>query len=161
MLLVREPDRVVLAIGLKGSLADPVPITVQIREAADIDPPQVHRRLAVHNPLRQDPSGAPARSARGLTPPGFAVPIRRVLGMTVVAFVFFVGVFAPLGLLGLEPATEIQIETPQLFQLHLIFVVALMNTPIESTAPCSTMTPSTTSDLAPMKQSSSMMTGFA
>ena len=34
-----------------------------------------------------------------------------------------------------------------------------MNTPIDSTAPRSTTTPSTTSERAPMKQSSSMMTG--
>ena len=42
-----------------------------------------------------------------------------------------------------------------------ILVVALMKTPIASTAPCSTMTPSTTSLRAPMKQLSSMMTGSA
>src|SRR6266567_3819837 len=36
-----------------------------------------------------------------------------------------------------------------------------MNTPIEITAPSSTMTPSTISERAPMKQLSSMMVGFA
>ncbi len=36
-----------------------------------------------------------------------------------------------------------------------------MNTPIEMTLFSSTMTPSTTSERAPMKQLSSMMTGFA
>ena len=42
-----------------------------------------------------------------------------------------------------------------------ILVVALMKTPIESTAPSSTITPSTTSERAPMKQLSSMMVGAA
>ena len=40
-------------------------------------------------------------------------------------------------------------------------VEALRNTPIDSTLPRSTMTPSTTSERAPMKQSSSMMVGLA
>ena len=43
----------------------------------------------------------------------------------------------------------------------MILVVAPMNTPIDSTAPRSTITPSTTSERAPMKQSSSMITGSA
>ena len=42
-----------------------------------------------------------------------------------------------------------------------ILVDALMNTPIDSTLPRSTTTPSTTSDRAPMKQSSSMIVGLA
>ena len=40
-------------------------------------------------------------------------------------------------------------------------VVAEMNTPIDSTAPVPTITPSTTSERAPMKQLSSMITGLA
>jgi hypothetical protein len=36
-----------------------------------------------------------------------------------------------------------------------------MNTPIEITEPCSTTTPSTISERAPMKQSSSMIVGAA
>ncbi len=43
----------------------------------------------------------------------------------------------------------------------MILLVELMNTPMESTAPSSTITPSTTSDRAPMKQLSSMITGPA
>src|SRR6202012_4818108 len=43
----------------------------------------------------------------------------------------------------------------------MILVEAPMNTPIDSTAPRSTTTPSATSDRAPMKQSSSMITGLA
>jgi len=42
-----------------------------------------------------------------------------------------------------------------------ILVEAPKNTPIESTAPLRTITPSATSERAPMKQSSSMMTGSA
>src|SRR5688500_9426695 len=42
-----------------------------------------------------------------------------------------------------------------------ILVEAPRKTPIDSTAPCSTTTPSATSERAPMKQSSSMMTGPA
>ena len=43
----------------------------------------------------------------------------------------------------------------------MILVEAPRNTPIDSTAPLRTMTPSATSERAPMKQSSSMMTGSA
>ena len=43
----------------------------------------------------------------------------------------------------------------------MIFVDAPRNTPMESTAPRSTTTPSATSERAPMKQSSSMITGLA
>src|SRR3954466_13169372 len=42
-----------------------------------------------------------------------------------------------------------------------ILVEAPRNTPIDSTAPLRTITPSATSERAPMKQSSSMMTGSA
>src|SRR6185503_4135512 len=42
-----------------------------------------------------------------------------------------------------------------------ILVLAEMNTPIDSTEPVPTITPSTTSERAPMKQLSSMMTGLA
>src|ERR1700722_14130285 len=43
----------------------------------------------------------------------------------------------------------------------MILVDAPMKTPIDSTLPRSTTTPSATSDLAPTKQSSSMITGLA
>jgi hypothetical protein len=42
-----------------------------------------------------------------------------------------------------------------------ILVEAEMKTPIESTEPSPTITPSTTSERAPMKQLSSMMVGLA
>src|SRR3546814_4090795 len=42
-----------------------------------------------------------------------------------------------------------------------ILVVDVMNTPMDSTEPLPTRTPSTTSDRAPIKQSSSIMTGSA
>src|SRR3546814_18277448 len=42
-----------------------------------------------------------------------------------------------------------------------ILVVDVMNTPMDSTEPLPTRTPSTTSDRAPIKQSYSIMTGSA
>src|SRR5437016_8132633 len=42
-----------------------------------------------------------------------------------------------------------------------ILVLAEMNTPIDSTEPVPTITPSTTSERAPMKQLSSTITGLA
>ncbi len=42
-----------------------------------------------------------------------------------------------------------------------ILVEAPMNTPIDSTAPVPTITPSATSERAPMKQLSSITTGLA
>ena len=74
-----------------------------------------------------------ATARRGLTPPAFlpadapVAALRRALAMTALAFVLFVGVFAPLGLIGLEPATgPIDLETHQLFQLHVLFMLALL-----------------------------------
>ena len=65
--LVREADRVVLAIGLERAVAHPVAVAMQIGEAADVDDPKVERRLAVDHPLRQHPAGAAAgRDAEGV-----------------------------------------------------------------------------------------------
>ena len=43
--LMREADGVVLAIGLAGAFEHPVAVLVEVREAADVDDPQVERRL--------------------------------------------------------------------------------------------------------------------
>ena len=76
-----------------------------------------------------------ATARRGLQPPGFVTPLgepsivpalRRVVALTALAFVFFLGVFAPLGVIGLEQTLPAQIETPQLFQLHFFFATALL-----------------------------------
>ena len=59
--LVREADRVVLAIGFERAVAHPVAVAVQAGKAPDVDDPQVERRFAVDHPLRQHPAGAAAR----------------------------------------------------------------------------------------------------
>ncbi len=72
---------------------------------------------------------------RGLEPPGFSGRIgdtalgpmvRRVLAMSGLAIVLWLGVFAPLGLIGVERALPSEIETLQLFQLHIFFALALL-----------------------------------
>jgi membrane protease YdiL (CAAX protease family) len=74
--------------------------------------------------------------ARGLLPPGFVITpgdpkavlaaLRRVLALTALAGVFWVGVFAPLGVIGIPTEGPVDLETPQLFQLHMLFVLALL-----------------------------------
>ena len=63
----------------------------------------------------------------GLMPPGFRQPWRRLAGSLVVAAVLYIGVFAALGMVGLErgplPAS---IPPLQLFELHALLVVALL-----------------------------------
>jgi len=62
----------------------------------------------------------------GLMPPGFRQPWRRLTGSLIVAGVLYVGVFAALGMVGLErgplPAS---IPPLQLFELHALLLVAL------------------------------------
>ncbi len=66
-------------------------------------------------------------AARGLVPPGFRVPWRRVLAILVVAALLAIGVFAPLGALGENTAAPdvSQIATPQLFLLHALMVATM------------------------------------
>ena len=59
-----------------------------------------------------------------------------------------------------EYAGTLPTKTSPVF-LSTTFVEAPINTPIDKTAPVSITTPSATSDLAPTKQSSSIMTGPA
>jgi membrane protease YdiL (CAAX protease family) len=69
------------------------------------------------------------QSARkGLTPPGFAEPWRRVLAGAAVAAVLWVGVTAPLSGIGRPaPVTDLSgITTPQLFLLHALMVAAML-----------------------------------
>ena len=54
--LMREADRVVLAIGFERAVAHPVAVAVQIGEAADVDDPQIERRFARHHPFAPAPS---------------------------------------------------------------------------------------------------------
>src|SRR5436305_10692882 len=66
-------------------------------------------------------------AARGLLPPGFRTPWRRVLAILVVAALLAVGVFAPLGALGEKTAAPdvSRITTPQLFLLHALMVATM------------------------------------
>jgi membrane protease YdiL (CAAX protease family) len=64
--------------------------------------------------------------AKGLQPPGFRLPWRRALGVLAVAFILGVGVFAPLGALGLGLQPDLtNIRAPQLFQLHFLMIAAM------------------------------------
>ncbi|HEY7214173.1 MAG TPA: CPBP family intramembrane glutamic endopeptidase, partial [Thermoanaerobaculia bacterium] len=66
--------------------------------------------------------------ARGLQPPGFRVPWRRVLAATAVAFLLALGVFGPLTVLsfGGKPEPDLsQVSTPQLFGFHLLMLATL------------------------------------
>ncbi len=63
---------------------------------------------------------------RNLQPPGFATTWRRVTAAGVVAGVFFVGVFSPLGRLGLPLETDYSAVHPaQLFGLHALLVLTI------------------------------------
>ena len=71
---------------------------------------------------------------RGLRPPGFDVDpenpsfvpvVRRVLAVTALAVAFAIGVFGPLGVIGLEQVPPEELATGQLFQLHQLFMLAL------------------------------------
>ena len=59
--LEREGDGVVLAVGLERALPRPVAVAVQLGEAADVDDPEVHRRLAGHRPIGEHPPCPAAR----------------------------------------------------------------------------------------------------
>jgi hypothetical protein len=64
--------------------------------------------------------------AKGLQPPGFQSPARRFSALALVAGVLWLGVFAPLGQIGvsLEPDLS-QITTPQLFLLHALLMLTV------------------------------------
>jgi len=65
-------------------------------------------------------------AARGLYPPGFRVPWRRMAAAAVVAGVFAVGIFAPLGGIGLSLEPDLsKITTPGLFALHFLMIGAM------------------------------------
>jgi membrane protease YdiL (CAAX protease family) len=64
---------------------------------------------------------------RRLLPPGFRVLWRRVLAGLAVATLLAIGVFAPLGGLGMKTATPDldKITTPQLFLLHVLMLATM------------------------------------
>lgn len=64
---------------------------------------------------------------RGLQPPGFATPWRRAAAFLVVASILWIGVFSPLGEVGLETHLDLtRISTPQLFLLHVLLAAAIL-----------------------------------
>src|SRR5579863_6759946 len=64
---------------------------------------------------------------RGLLPPGFAQPWRRTLANAVLAGVLWVGVFRPIGEIGLDVSFDpARITTPQLFALHALMVLGIL-----------------------------------
>ncbi|RPH57753.1 CPBP family intramembrane metalloprotease [bacterium] len=65
-------------------------------------------------------------AARGFLPPGFREPWRRSLAFLLVAGILLVGVFAPLGMLGMDVEPDLsRLTTLRLFQLHMMFVTVL------------------------------------
>ena len=65
-------------------------------------------------------------AVRGFLPPGFHVLWRRLLAGAAVAGLLAVGVFAPLGNIGLSLEPDLsKITTPQLFLLHFLMLAAL------------------------------------
>lgn len=65
--------------------------------------------------------------ARGFLPPGFRVPWRRIAAGAILAGLLALGVFAPLGGIGLaqEDPDFSKIATPQLFALHFLMMGTL------------------------------------
>jgi membrane protease YdiL (CAAX protease family) len=64
--------------------------------------------------------------ARRLEPPGFHEPWRRLVASLVVAAVLWRGVFLALGMVGLPQGPLQEIPIPQLFELHVDFLAALL-----------------------------------
>jgi membrane protease YdiL (CAAX protease family) len=64
--------------------------------------------------------------ARRLEPPGFREPGRRLIASLVVAAVLWRGVFLALGMVGLPQGPLQEIPIPQLFELHVDFLAALL-----------------------------------
>jgi membrane protease YdiL (CAAX protease family) len=64
---------------------------------------------------------------KGLMPPGFRHSGRRAAAFALVSFVFWVGIFRPLGDIGLELKLDLSaVSTPQLFVLHALMAAAVL-----------------------------------
>jgi membrane protease YdiL (CAAX protease family) len=64
---------------------------------------------------------------KGLQPPGFRQPWRRSAAFVLVAAVLWIGVFEPLGEIGLVRKVDLaNLSTPQLFLLHALMVAAAL-----------------------------------
>ena len=67
-------------------------------------------------------------AARGLTPPGFRQPWRRVAAFFLMTIVFWVGITGPLGDVGRPVEVDVtQLTTPQLFLLHAVMIVVTLS----------------------------------
>lgn len=66
--------------------------------------------------------------ARGFLPPGFARPWRRAAALAVLAGIFFVGIFLPVALFGVEREvlSPEDMTTPQLFLLQGLLLLSLV-----------------------------------
>jgi membrane protease YdiL (CAAX protease family) len=65
--------------------------------------------------------------AKGLQPPGFRILWRRVLAGLAVALILGIGVFAPIGAIGLGLQPDLtDIRAPQLFQLHILMIATMV-----------------------------------
>jgi membrane protease YdiL (CAAX protease family) len=61
---------------------------------------------------------------KGLTPPGFRHPWRRALALAFLAGILWRGVFASLGMIGLDVEVDLSgVDTPQLFLLHGLLIL--------------------------------------
>jgi len=64
---------------------------------------------------------------RGLDPPGFRAPLRRIAGTSLVALCFYVGIFAALGSIGRQGEIDLsQLASWQLFALHGLFALTIV-----------------------------------
>ena len=64
---------------------------------------------------------------RGLDPPGFRAPLRRIAGTSLVAFSFYVGIFAALGTIGRQGEIDLsRLQGWQLFSLHGLFALTIV-----------------------------------
>ncbi len=65
--------------------------------------------------------------AKGLTPPGFRQPWRRMTAFLLMTVMFWVGITGPLGMIGREVEIDVaQLTVPQLFLLHAVMVVVTL-----------------------------------
>jgi membrane protease YdiL (CAAX protease family) len=65
--------------------------------------------------------------ARGLFPPGFRDPVRRVMAGGLIALILWIGIFSSLSTIGkaAEPLDLKNLSTPQLFLLHALLLVVI------------------------------------
>lgn len=63
---------------------------------------------------------------RGLDPPAFRMPLRRIAGTSLVALSFYVGIFAALGSIGRQGEVDLaRLASWQLFTLHGLFALTI------------------------------------